>query len=142
MTREAMTPDDVQAIRDSEHLNILSIANIVLACIWGFAVIFPGIYALMGLVGMAVGAGLGGGEGTGIMVVSGMFSLVFGIFAIVGAAVVTVVAMSAHRLHHRRHYDFCFFVAILQCIMVPLGTVVGVFTLIVLNRPTVKAIFH
>ena len=45
-------------------------------------------------------------------------------------------------LAKRKHYWFCFVVACLACAFSPLGTVLGVFTIIVLLRPSVKALFE
>jgi hypothetical protein len=36
----------------------------------------------------------------------------------------------------------CFVVAAIECIFMPFGTVLGVFTIIVLSRPSVKALFQ
>jgi hypothetical protein len=44
-------------------------------------------------------------------------------------------------LQRQRGYNFCVFVAAVSCIQMPLGTVLGVFTLIVLLRPSVKELF-
>jgi hypothetical protein len=41
----------------------------------------------------------------------------------------------------RRAPVFCQVIAGLNCLHMPLGTALGVFTLIVLNRPSVKALF-
>jgi hypothetical protein len=41
----------------------------------------------------------------------------------------------------RKRYMFCFVMACIACLSVPLGTALGVFTIIVLQRPTVKAMF-
>jgi hypothetical protein len=40
------------------------------------------------------------------------------------------------------HYIFCLVIAAVECIFMPFGTVLGVFTIIVLQRPTVKAMFR
>ena len=38
------------------------------------------------------------------------------------------------------HYLYCLVVAAVECMLVPFGTVLGVLTIIVLNRPSVKAL--
>ncbi|QDV65346.1 hypothetical protein [Crateriforma conspicua] len=40
-------------------------------------------------------------------------------------------------LYTRRMYWFCFTVAAIECLIVPLGTIIGVLTLVVLMRPSV-----
>jgi len=49
--------------------------------------------------------------------------------------------MTARRLRERRSPRFCQIVAGLSCLSVPLGTLLGVFTFIVLARPSVQAQF-
>jgi hypothetical protein len=44
-------------------------------------------------------------------------------------------------LAQRVYYTFCFVVAALECIFVPFGTILGVFTIVVLQRSTVKEMF-
>lgn len=44
-------------------------------------------------------------------------------------------------LARRTHYGFCYVISCLQCLQMPLGTLLGVFTLVVLNRPAVQAEF-
>jgi hypothetical protein len=45
-------------------------------------------------------------------------------------------------LARQKAYMFCFVVACLSCLQMPLGTLLGVFTLIVLSRPSVKDRFE
>lgn len=57
-------------------------------------------------------------------------------------AIVAVCLLVAARLLQRRHgYRFIFFIACLECLGFPFGTVLGAFTLIVLLRPSVKELF-
>jgi len=44
-------------------------------------------------------------------------------------------------LRRPAHYKFCFAAAVVACLLMPLGTVLGVFTIIALLRPGVKALF-
>src|ERR1019366_1930569 len=43
-------------------------------------------------------------------------------------------------LTQQKHLGFCFAVACVECLHVPMGTALGVFTIIVLIRPSVKAL--
>jgi len=44
-------------------------------------------------------------------------------------------------LSKSRKYIFCFIIAGVLCLFIPLGTILGVFTIIVLMRPTVRDLF-
>jgi len=67
-------------------------------------------------------------------VMMGMQVLIFGVLAI-------SCGVAGRKLSTHSSYTFCLVVAGLECLWMPLGTVLGVFTIIVLIRPSVKAIF-
>jgi hypothetical protein len=47
--------------------------------------------------------------------------------------------LSANFLRQRRHRTFSLVVAALNCLHIPFGTILGVFTMLVLSRPSVSA---
>ena len=49
--------------------------------------------------------------------------------------------LAGRRLAAHRSYTFCLVVASIECLFAPVGTVLGVFTIVVLMRPTVKELF-
>jgi hypothetical protein len=69
--------------------------------------------------------------------------------ALVAMSLVTLFALmapvalllSARFLQQRRRYLFSFVVAVLLCLAFPLGTVLGVFTIIVLSRESTKELY-
>jgi hypothetical protein len=66
----------------------------------------------------------------------GSFLIIFGwTFAI-------VVLIAGRCLSRRKHYTFCFVVGCVGCMVMPFGTVLGVFTILVLNRQSVKELFN
>jgi len=48
---------------------------------------------------------------------------------------------TGRNLSNRQSYTFCFVVACISCLLMPLGTILGVFTIVTLSRESVKAIF-
>ncbi len=52
------------------------------------------------------------------------------------------IAAAGYYLSKRQHYTFCLVMAGVECIFIPFGTVLGIFTIIVLARPVVKALFE
>jgi hypothetical protein len=72
-----------------------------------------------------------------------------GLLAAVGAAAVGIgllftacVAGAAWSLPKRRNYPLVIAAAVLNCLHIPFGTALGVFTFVVLNRPGVKESFY
>ena len=59
-----------------------------------------------------------------------------------GWAFAACVAYAGRCLNERRHYTFCMVMAGIACMFMPFGTILGVFTIIVLVRPSVKALFN
>jgi len=73
--------------------------------------------------------------------VGGIFLLV-GCFIVLLAGTMSVLTILAGRnLARRKGYTFCFVMACISCLSVPLGTALGVFTIVVLMRPSVKQMF-
>jgi hypothetical protein len=71
----------------------------------------------------------------------GMFQIFYAImgFFLTGCCVVNV--LSARFLRQRRHRVFSIVVAGLNCLHMPIGTVLGVFTIILLCRDSVVAAY-
>jgi hypothetical protein len=65
-----------------------------------------------------------------------------GLLVILGALVsALMIALAGWCLRTRRGWVYCVIVAALSLLSVPIGTVLGVFSLIVLVRPEAKALF-
>jgi hypothetical protein len=50
--------------------------------------------------------------------------------------------MTGRFLAHRKYYMFCIVMAAVECLFMPFGTVLAVFTLVVLLRESVKRMFE
>jgi hypothetical protein len=68
----------------------------------------------------------------------GGMGLVYGIGGLVFAV---LELLTARWLAARRNRTFCLVMAAISCLWVPLGTVLGVFTIVVLVRPSVEQAF-
>jgi hypothetical protein len=127
--------------QDQEHLRLLSIFHYVLA---GFACLLP-LFSLI-YIGMGVlvlSGKMSGGKHAPGDALGGWFFIAFGaifFFAGVVGATLNILAGRALAKHERR--TLCLVVACLNCLHMPLGTLLGVFTLVVLSRPTVKLLFE
>jgi len=131
-----MRPDDV------EHLNLLSIFHFVLAGVTALFACFPVIHLVFGALMFSGALPMNDPNGAVIgRIVGGffMFGAILVIVLLLGLAI--VVAVAGTFLRKRKHYTFCLVVAALACLFMPFGTVLGVFTIIVLVRPSVKEAF-
>jgi hypothetical protein len=70
-----------------------------------------------------------------------MFTIIPAAMILFGWAFAISLAISGYFLFKKQHYMFCMIMAGICCIFMPFGTVLGVFTIIVLIRPSVKELF-
>lgn len=61
---------------------------------------------------------------------------------LLGWALGILVICSGRFISKQRHWTFSVVIAALMCLSVPLGTVLGVFTLVVLMREPVKQLYR
>jgi hypothetical protein len=129
--------------KDLEHLKILSICHYVLAGLCVFPMIYGLIYMAFGLF---FGAMLANAPNTKDGPPPALFSGIFiGIGAIIFIFALTfglLLFKSGRNLKANTSYTFCLVIAGISCIFVPFGTILGVFTLVVLLRDSVKQIFN
>ncbi len=125
---------------DRQHLDLLAIFHYVYAALIG-------LFSLLGFIYVFIGAMIASlpqtgpadapakAVGIGVMALGGCF-----ILFLIGKALLALIA--GRRLARRRSRTFCFVVAAIECLNVPFGTVLGVFTIVVLSRPSVIALFE
>jgi hypothetical protein len=124
--------------QDLEQLKLLAIFHYVAAGMAALVACIPVMHFFMGLA-LATGA-LGDSDpgtrpvGFGIMAFAAFFIVAGWTFA-------ALVAFAGRSLQTHRRYTYCLVMAGIECIFMPVGTVLGVFTIIVLVRDSVKALF-
>jgi hypothetical protein len=125
---------------DQNHLNILSIFHFIAGGLAGLFSLFPVIHLTVGL-GLVTG-NFGGPpvshQGPPMELFGWFFVLISLSIIIGGLALAGCIVMTGLFLKQRRYYTFCLVIAGVECIFMPIGTVLGVFTILVLMRDTVK----
>jgi hypothetical protein len=127
--------------KDTEHLQLLSIFHYVVGGLALLCACFPLIHVTIGSIFILAGSQTHATSDAPpiivgwILVFFGLVLFAFGL--LVGAAVL----WTGHCLTRRAHYHFCFAIACIECLFMPFGTVLGVFTLVVLSRDSVKRLF-
>ena len=127
--------------QDEQHVRLLSIFQYVLGGITAFFACFPFIHVAMGIA-MLSGAftdqsGQGPPEFVGWIVIA-MGSA----FILAGWTLAALMIAAGRKLQRRRARTFCMVVGGIECILMPLGTVLGVFTIIVLTKDPVRRLFE
>lgn len=126
--------------QDEQQLDLLKVFYFVLAGLQGLFGCFPIFHLVFGIVMIAAPEKLGGRSAP-----PEFFGWFFVALAVVMIAMFWTMALltyvAGRRLAERRSYTFVLVIAAVLCLFMPLGTVLGVFTIVVLQRPSVKARF-
>jgi hypothetical protein len=127
--------------KDEEQLRLLSIFYFIFGGLSVFGVLIGLLYVGIGLAmtNGAIPAGQGaeppppalGWAMVGMGAVLAVFSLLYAIGMII----------AGRRLRQQRSYVLCMVMAGISCISVPIGTILGIFTIVVLGRDSVKALY-
>ncbi|WKZ34675.1 MAG: hypothetical protein QY332_13725 [Anaerolineales bacterium] len=131
--------------QDLEHLKILSVFHYVVAGISAIFACFPIFHLAMG-ISMITGGFFMDQPAADAPFPTALFGLMFTLIpaAIIlfGWAFAVSMAIAGYFLGKQQRYMFCMVMAGISCIFTPFGTVLGVFTLIVLLRPAVRELFN
>ena len=128
-----MTPDE-------DQLRLLSIFHYVVAGIAALFSLFPVIHIVMDA--MIVSGRFDNAAGPpGNDMVGWLFIALGLMFLVAGLAFSVCIALAGRFISQRRSYMFCLVIAAVQCAFVPFGTVLGVFTIVALQKPSVRQLF-
>jgi hypothetical protein len=138
---EELGPSTDQRAVDKEHLDVLSTLHYVGA---GLALVGIGFlvmhYALFSSV-----MNPDVWKGQPAPPPAGFFDMFKWIYAVFGAwlgSSLLLNVLAGNYLRARKHRTFCFVVAGVNCLHTPLGTVLGIFTIVVLARDSVRLAFQ
>jgi hypothetical protein len=138
-TVQRLTPGDGKS-KDDEHLDLLAVFHYIVGGLIGIFACLPLIHLVLGLLMLFAPAE--SWDGTPPPRFMGwLFAGVGGIFILVGWTIAIFMIVAGRRLAKRTHYRYCFVMACIACTFMPFGTVLGVFTIVVLMRDSVKASF-
>jgi hypothetical protein len=134
-------PPNQQQILDNEHLKLLSIFHYVVSGLAAFFACIPIIHLVIGLFLILAPQKLGPGSNQPPAFIGWFFVAFAAVFILLGWTFAVLVLIVARFIARRKHYTFCFVMACVECLFMPFGTVLGVFTILVLNRASVKGLF-
>lgn len=135
-------PEPSSINRDEEHLRLLSLFHFVCAGMVALFAFFPIIHLVLGLLMILSVGVLGEGKQQPPVIIGWFFVVLSSVCMWVGWTLAALLAWSGQSLRRRKGYLFCLVMACVACFFMPFGTVLGIFTIIVLIRPSVKALFE
>ncbi|MBI4559579.1 MAG: hypothetical protein HY706_18485 [Candidatus Hydrogenedentes bacterium] len=131
---------------DESHLRLLAIFYWVLGGLKAIFACLPLVWIAFGMF-MFLGSNTFTPSGPNapppeLITLFGVIVLTIGVFSFLFSLSLALAMLYAARcLYYHRKWTYCLVVAAIGCISIPFGTVLGVFTIIVLNRPSVKELF-
>lgn len=131
----------VRRALDEEHLRLLRLGYLLSGALSAIFAVFPLFYVAMGL--FFVGGGTPGTRGLGRdPAMFGWLFVAFGLVFFVWLAGTAALKLAAARaIGKRRMHTFCLVAAAVTTLGIPWGTVLGVLSFLVLERPGVKTLF-
>jgi hypothetical protein len=124
---------------NEQYLRLLSIFHYVVAGLTALFGFFPLIYVVVGSFFVHAPPPRHGEPPPAFL---GWFFMAFGAaLFLLGQAFAGCIVAAGRCLHSRSRYWFIFVIACLECGFFPFGTVLGVFTIVLLTRPAVKQMF-
>ncbi len=126
--------------RRNENLRLLAIFHFVYAGLIAMGSLIPLVWVLVASAWWPAASSEFGGEDITV-------SMIPAFFAVSGAVIIAwtwagCLIVAGRNLLAHRHHTFCLVVAAIACLSVPLGTALGVTTLVLLNRDEMRALFE
>jgi hypothetical protein len=128
--------------RDLEHLKLLAIFHYIVGGLLGLCACFPIIHLVVGLLLVTGKMPQTPGQPPPPEFMGWFFVFLAAAAMILGWMFAIATVFAGEMLRRHRGYIYCMVVAALACLWVPWGTVLGVFTILVLCRPSVQELFE
>src|SRR5438874_461064 len=124
---------------NEQHLRLLAVFHYVVAGLTALFALFPLIHFTIGWFLLHAPPPKQGEPPPAFV---GYIFMGFGAtFFLLGESFAACVFAAGRCIHSRTRYWFVFIMACFQCAFFPFGTVLGVFTIVVLSQPSVKQMF-
>lgn len=127
--------------KNEDHLRLLSIFHYVVGGLAGLFALFPIFHLVLGLFFILSPEQFAGEGETPPAFIGWIFLIFAAAFIATGWIFAAFIFAAGRFLAKRRHYMFCLVMGGVECIFMPFGTVLGVFTIILLMREPVKQLF-
>src|SRR5882724_6753192 len=129
--------------QDKEQLQLLAIFHYVVAGLAALFSFFPLLYTTVGAIFIfAARHGTAKpGEDLPPEFLGWIFTVLGSVLFLTEIAMAICILIAGRSLALRKRYTFLLVMACIECLFIPFGTILGVFTIIVLSRESVKGLF-
>lgn len=135
---------DLERQNDDAQLRLLSGLHYALAVVTALFALFPLLYLVLGISMLSGGLPMAEGAPSSthdVRMIGIMFTAMGTLFLVFVLSVAGLIAYAGRCLAHKQRYTLCLVAAGVSCTAMPLGTVLGVFTLVTLTRASMRARF-
>jgi len=127
---------------DIQHLDLLSLFHYILGGIIALFSCMPFIHVFMGLA-LVFGKLPQGNQSAAVPSAVGWIFVVMGsVFILLGWSLAVCMLLTGKKLKRRHNRTFCMVVAGIECMVMPFGTLLGIFTIMALSKDSTKEIFE
>jgi hypothetical protein len=126
--------------KDQEHIRLLSIFHYIMAGLLALGASIPIIHLIIGILFVS-GVLEDSNAQAATQFIGWMFIAIGATIIVIGWAIATCTFYAGRCLARKINYTFCLVVAGINCLFMPMGTILGIFTIVVLMRPGVKEMF-
>ncbi len=123
---------------DERNLDLLAIFHYIVG---GLTALFSCFFLIHVAMGIAMLCGAFDGKDAPPKFFAWFFILFPGVFILAGWTLAGFIVAAGRKLRRRVSRTFCLVVAGIECILMPFGTVLGVFTIVMLMKDSVKEMF-
>lgn len=127
--------------QDQQHLELLSIFHYIVGGLTALFACFPIFHLIIGIVFIIASKSSDANGDVPPAFVGWILVIVASFFMLIGWSLAVCVVIAGRNLAKCTRRTFCLVIAGIECIMMPFGTVLGVFTIIVLMRENVIQLF-
>jgi hypothetical protein len=132
--------------QDTEHLRLLAIFHYIVSGLAALFSFFPMLYTIIGSIFIfaarhPAAAGPKPGEELPPEFLGWIFIVLGSFLFLLGIAMAICILIAGRCLSRRKCYSFALVIACIECLFIPFGTILGVFTIVALSRLSVKGLF-
>ncbi len=127
--------------QDAEHLKLLALFHYIVGGIGFFFACFPIIHLIVGIVLLYAPTKPADGAAPQMMVAVLFIGLAL-FFIVCGWALAFCTILSGRKIAQHKSWLFSMVIAGVLCLFMPFGTVLGVFTIVILNKESVKLLYR
>ena len=127
--------------KDQQQLDLLGVFHYIVGGITALFSLMPMIHICIGLMVVFGALPWHNGQEDFPALFGWLFVIMGAVAMVMGLGISVCILIAGTKLRKRRNRVFCMVVAGMECLFMPFGTILGVFTLVALCQDSVKELF-